>query len=274
LGAWRSAARGRGAAEVGRAGRASESFWQQDFRFQKISTGTCAARNSLPITSEGACEAAANALKLSFQPAVVQLTESTGRPEGCYYFDDVKEKKQTLWLSTSALNKGNGAETSTETMGELRQPICMSVVEAAAAIVAGDGTTSTTLASIAPSSLVSLVWAGCFVESRPGADLGGSHVSASKTATCAYECELYSHMALHNTSGCYCLESMPSMPHFKRVSHMLCDPRCEGEAGLDPPRLCGGPASYAIYSLRPRSSPENVHVTDLFKTQGVVMADG
>jgi len=95
---------------------------QTNARFRKIFMGKCKDSGMYPIRSKAACEEASRYLVLL--DASVTMTTKPERPEGCYYFRNYKDGTETLWLNTSPLSRGNGAETSDLERGGLRQPIC------------------------------------------------------------------------------------------------------------------------------------------------------
>merc|ERR1712032_1263815 len=84
--------------------------------------GKCKDSGMHPIRSKAACEEASRYLALPDGSA--RITDIPERPDGCYYFRNYKDGTETLWLSSSPLSHGNGAETSDLERGSLRQPIC------------------------------------------------------------------------------------------------------------------------------------------------------
>lgn len=95
---------------------------QANARFRKIFMGKCKDSGMHPIRSTTVCEEASRYLALPDGSA--SITTIPERPEGCYYFRNYMDGSETLWLSSSPLSHGNGAETSDLETGGLRQPIC------------------------------------------------------------------------------------------------------------------------------------------------------
>jgi len=82
--------------------------------------GTCADHGVFPITSFRVCEAAAYNLSLgSVSP---QVTNYSGRPEGCYWLY-MRHFSGALWLAVNPANDGTGSQT-------LRKQLCVSLPNA------------------------------------------------------------------------------------------------------------------------------------------------
>jgi len=97
--------------------------------------------------------------------------------------------------------------------------------------------------------LVSIGWTGCYVHNGPDLDVQGDRVHADSTTACAWACNGYSHMVLEGRHWCSCRNKLPPASQFTRVLDTLCGEVCAGEAGLSPARYCGGPSTFATYSL-------------------------
>jgi len=100
--------------------RAQALYKSGNVQYQRLTTGSCSDISWNPIKNKEDCEAAA--LSLSLMDVDITYTDVANRPEGCYYAVNSEDNSQMLWLDTSALTTGKGAETSEGTM--LRQPIC------------------------------------------------------------------------------------------------------------------------------------------------------
>lgn len=112
--------------------------------FQQVDFGNCADSQGgwLPIVDADMCRKASKDLGLRQNEP--KVTTEVGRPEGCYYFRSLKDRSESLWLSTNSINKGQGAMVRSDGR---RDPICMAQSGARAvsstselAVVAG-GTT-------------------------------------------------------------------------------------------------------------------------------------
>lgn len=91
-------------------------------KFRKLNYGACGDIGFLPILDADSCEAASRYLGLV---DVSATTMSLGtKPEGCYYFWNSHDLTTTLWLNTSPLSRGNGAQETTNTQGGHRTPLC------------------------------------------------------------------------------------------------------------------------------------------------------
>lgn len=98
------------------------TFTDHSKTYRKISMGRCMDNNWLPIMEPARCTAAATALGLADgQP---QITSIADRPEGCYYFKNTEDLSVTLWLNTSPLSRGNGAQATDSAPKGFREPLC------------------------------------------------------------------------------------------------------------------------------------------------------
>ena len=88
--------------------------------YRKISTGSCAGSDMLPIHSKAECERAATEIGLSDKAAILASTNAL-RPEGCYYADNSATGVKSLFVETHASNKGKGAVNSGTVS---RHPLC------------------------------------------------------------------------------------------------------------------------------------------------------
>jgi len=96
---------------------------------------------------------------------------------------------------------------------------------------------------------VSVKWVGCYDWLGSDEDIQGAPLRANATMACAWACEGFDHMMLHNGGWCTCRDVLPEASRFTLQEVNLCAPVCNSEAGMLPPRFCGGPATFAVYSL-------------------------
>jgi len=88
----------------------------------KISAGRCMDIHWRPILDADVCASAANILGLvDIVPTMMSHAE---HPEGCYYFFNSEDLTATLWLNTSPLSRGNGAQVAQASPRGMRQPLC------------------------------------------------------------------------------------------------------------------------------------------------------
>merc|ERR1719453_2538464 len=99
---------------------------------------------------------------------------------------------------------------------------------------------------VAPDSAHS-AWVGCYVHDKDGDLTEGPQRHGYDTATCTKACNGYKFMALQNSGFCACGNPSPNSPQYKKVDDHECGNFCFGEAGLVPPRYCGGPDRDAVY---------------------------
>jgi len=91
--------------------------------YLKVSTGNCEGYGMQPIRDSVTCQEASHDAGLKHQQ--VQATDrDPNRPEGCYELHNLQDGSWSLWLNTNPASKGKGAETSDQTTGEYRQPLC------------------------------------------------------------------------------------------------------------------------------------------------------
>jgi len=90
--------------------------------FRLIRMGRCMDMQLEPILEFSVCQFAATELGLAdITPKMTDLPDS---PEGCYYFWNNEDLTHTLWLNSSPLSRGNGAQETSHPSRGLRQPLC------------------------------------------------------------------------------------------------------------------------------------------------------